>query len=409
MAYKIQWECCCEDRCCDKKKKDIEIKAWTCIDVDKSVEWEYTINNTMEIDVKSTDGTVHVKKTGNDCQKTYDLSVDCEDKKVWVCDEDTPWFLKDKIAGISPIYTQPICSSDWVVQIGLDQSKLDLPDEKVAVVQGCKGKYLNDALDVNSSYIEAKVDTDRCVLIIKDKEMRQKPLIRVRLIHSDIQTQVVKRPGTQDTDRWYVLSNPNWWQSAGIKIPSSYAIDFSIWEAQGTWITRWLDNDSWLVVCPMDWIYRISYGWCLEISSWVIAWRTYLLQWWGTDTWLLESRWGGGNGTLDMIPADEKYEWYKKYWAPHFYNVTNQVHHQSLGKYVARQSFSWTTLTEARVWDLFWLGLKISTSLDDDAYDYSKPAAFQIQSESDDSIWGWDRGAHIEIEYVAPLTAAHHF
>ena len=409
MAYKIQWECCCEDRCCDKKKKDIEIKAWTCIDVDKSVEWEYTINSLAETTVESSDGSVHVKlKEGSTtCKKKYDISVDCEDKKVGVCDDDTPGFLQDKIVGISPIYVQPVCSSNGVVQIGINPDKLDIKDEKVSVVQGCEPKYLYNAIDVKSSYIEMKLDQNNCVLVIKDKEMKQKPIIKVRLEATSDYSQIVRKPWTQDTDKGYVLAK-NWdefgWDRC---IPSSYTMDFSIGEAKGTGITNGFDNATWFVVVPLDWIYRVSFGWTLEISSWVIAYRTYVfhLNRWGQPAICLESRGWGGNGTLDKIPSEEKYEWYKTYWAPHFYTVTSQNWHlQSLGKYQARNSFAGSTLVECRTGDRFWLAVKISTSLDDDAYDYNQDAHFQIQARSSQWPGGWDEGAYITLEYVAPLS-----
>ena len=84
MAYKIHIDwggCCCEDKCCDKEKKEIEIKPGKCIDVDKSVEWEYTINNTMEVEIKS---SLCDSSTVRDVRNGRIWDALCSKELIWV-------------------------------------------------------------------------------------------------------------------------------------------------------------------------------------------------------------------------------------------------------------------------------------------------------------------------------------
>lgn len=406
MAYRIpiDWGgCCCEDKCCDKEKKEIEIKPGKCIEVDKSVEWEYTINNTMEVEIKSTDGTVNVQYAEWthewDCRQVIDLSVDCDDRKVWVCDEDTPWFLEDKIKGVSPIYVNPRCSSDWVVEIGLDTNKLNVPDEKVAVTQGCTARYLEDAISVRSSYIESEVDTNNCRLIIKDKES-VKPLMKVRLIDTEVQEQTCV-PWEQ-TDFDYILLNTGSQTGADVVINSHYDMELSVWEAYWPWIVDGLDSNGFCII-PMDWIYRATYGGCIEINSWVIAWRTYLYHAWegSTNVIAMESRQGWVMWILTPWITDTYDP--EKFWLPIWYNIWIQPERAWLGRFIPRQSFAGSTILRCKKGDKFCLWVKVSSSITDPAYDTTNPAEFQIQSKTQSWPGGMDQGAYYVLERIAPL------
>lgn len=404
MAYKmhIDWGgCCCEDKCCDKEKKEIEIKPGICIDVDKSVEWEYTINNTMEVEIKSTDGTVNVKHIewthDWDCRQVIDLSVDCDDRKVGVCDEDTPWFLEDKIKGISPIYVNPRCSSDGVVEIGIDPAKLTIPDEKVAVSQWCTARYLDDALSIRSAYIESEVDTNNCRLIIKDKET-VKPIMKVRLIDTEIQQQEART--WADTD--YILLNTGSQTGADVVINSHYDMELSVGEAYWPWIVDGLDGNGFCII-PMDWIYRATFAWTIEVNSWVIAWRTYLYHAWegSTNVIAMESRQGWGMGELTPGITDTYDP--EKYWHPMWYTIGVQTERASLGRYVPRQGFGGSTILRCKKGDKFCLGVKISSTITDPAYNATNPAEFQIQSKTQTWPGGKDEGAYYVLERIAPL------
>lgn len=391
MAYRNPFDKCCEDKCCDKcKDKKLEIVAWDCIGVDKSEENIYTINNLAETTVESTDWTVDVKlKSGSTiCKKHYDLSVNCEDKKVWVCDMDTPWFLDDKIRVEWTLTKTTTCSKNWYITLRAEEWK----DEKVAVMSGCNADYLSNVLESTSSYVD--FDIVNCKMVLKDKQTWQKPIMVVRLLSTTIQQQAVDdwRKGIQ-TDYDYILARNRWEAQSDIIIPSDYWMELSIWEASWPWIEHWLDSNGFCV-CPMDWIYRVSFGWTLEISAWVIAYRTYLYHWGWTNIICLESRmWG----SLWEIPT------WQAEWIPMWYTINwPQTQRASLGKFVPRSPFSRTWIIRARKGDKFALWIKVSTSLTDPNYDYTKDAQFQIQSSTQQWPWGWDQGAFYTIEWVAP-------
>lgn len=395
MAYRNPFDKCCEDQCCDKcKDPKLEIKAWDCIEVDKSEEWVYTISSLSNTNVVSTDWSVHITKTGK-CDKTYDLSVDCDDRKVGVCDEDTPWYLKDKVKWLSPIYVEPICNSNGVLQIGIDENKLNVKDEKVAVINWCTPKYLWDAIEINSAYIKGEVNPDTCTYIISDKDTSRKPIMVVRLVSTTIQQQVVDNTWTLTTDFDYILADPSW-ASSSVVIPSEFTMELSIGEAMWPWI-EWGLNSKWFCVIPQDWIYRVSYWGTLEISSWIIAWRTYLYHSGSSDYIALESRsWG----CMWNIPDAQNPD----FWVPMWYTINNPWGQRaSLWRYVPRQSFNKSWIVRCRKWDIFTLWVKVSTSLTDPYYDYSVPAQFQIQSSSQSWPGGSDQGAYYTIEWIAPL------
>lgn len=395
MVYKIKDGSCCNECCDECKEPKLEIEWGDCIEVDKTEKGKYIINNKAETIVKSTDGTVDVQYIEgtheNDCKKVVDLSVACEDKKVGVCASDTPWFLPDKIKTEWGIKMTTTCNSHWYITLSTD---IVNTDEKVAVSQWCDPVYLSDAIKCTSSYVD--IEQVDCKLVIKDKQSELKPIMKVRLEN----TTMIKQEIGIDVN--YVLA---WWEAVGseIVIPSNYSMELSIGEAQGTWITHWL-NSKWFCVIPIDGIYRCTYGGCLEVAAWVIAWRTYLYHWgWGsTNPVAMESRsWGG---MWEMTPwIDPSTYSAEKYWQPLWYEVMNQSYRASLGRYVPRQSFNGTTIVRCLAWDIFALWVKISSSVSDPAYDTSQWAQFQIQSKHDSWPGGDDEWAYYVLEWIAPL------
>ena len=398
MTYKIRDNSCCNECCDECKEPKLEILGWKCIEVDKSEEWQYVINNKAETIIKSTDWTVDVQYIEwtheDDCKKVVDLSVACEDKKVAVCDRDTPWFLPDKIRTEWAIKMTTTCNDNWYITLSTDFLNTD---EKVAVSQWCTPVYLRDAIESTSSYVDLEqVD---CKLILKDREVGIKPIMKVRLVSTQIQRQPTQWELQTDFD--YILLT---WQTGGsdVVIPSDYKMELSIWEAQGTWITDWLDSNGFCVI-PMDWIYRCTFWWCIEINSWVIAWRTYLYHWGSgsTNVIAMESRQGWVMWTLTPWITDTYDP--EKFWLPIGYNIWVLPERAWLGRFVPRQSFGWTTIVRCLKGDKFCLWVKVSSSITDPAYDTTHPAEFQIQSSTQSWPWGMDQWAYYILERIAPL------
>lgn len=404
MAYWMKGQGCCEEQCCDKcKEKKLEIVAWDCIDVDKSEEGVYVINNKKEVVVKSTDWTVNVETIEGtdegDCRKVYDLSVDCVDKKVGVCDKDTPWYLSDKIKHKGAITIDYNCSKNGDITIGVDEDKLRIKDEKVAVTPGCSSKFLGDAIKINSSYIVGEVNEDTCEYVIRDKDSWMKPLMQVRLLNSDITQQQVARDWWWVKTDWdYVLAQNTGLISKDL-IESTYSMELSVGEAKGSWITNGL-NRAGCCVIPLDWIYRVTFGWTLEITWWVVAYRTYLYHVGaGANREIaLESRGAGGRWVMNDI-SKEFFRCPRPTWVNNDGNSGNF----SLGRFQTRHSFYGSNFVTCNVGDYFTLGVKISTSLNDETYDYWIPAQFGIMGQDEQWPGGGDRWAYYTLEWVAPL------
>lgn len=133
--------------------------AWDCITLDKTDPAQIVISTECNPEIVSTDETVGIEVTldEDDEHKIYDLSVSCDDKKVWACAQDTtPWYLyNDKLLvdTSGPLtYTLIWCPWDAKVQIGFDENQLNITDldQKVAVQEWCASWYLADRVIVGT-------------------------------------------------------------------------------------------------------------------------------------------------------------------------------------------------------------------------------------------------------------------
>ncbi len=166
---------CNECNPCEKENKpccELKVLAGDCVDVEE-VNWAYVVSATCPPEVVEWDGIeVEVSDSPREgYSKRYTVSA--TDKKVAVCSDDKAWYLNEKLRWVSPIEVNMVgCwTSNWYMEISLDEDALDTPDEKVAVTQWCRWVYLSQALEVESDLIESNIVQSGwwCVMRITDK------------------------------------------------------------------------------------------------------------------------------------------------------------------------------------------------------------------------------------------------
>lgn len=290
---------CNECNPCDKEKKtccELKVLAGDCVDVEE-VDWQYVISATCPPRVVAWEGiSVEVKDSPKEWY-SKDYKVRATDKKVAVCSDDTPGYLNEKIRYESPIEIDYNCWPEWYMTIKLDEDALDTSDEKVAVTQWCRAKYLADAINVNSSLIKAEVDSTSCTLNITDKD-NSTPVQYAQLIHTWWYYEML----WNTTPRVYATNSG-----------SSVSDKFSgTWDIKATpAFTRGWDNAEDIITINEPWVYNFtyeSYVYCdypiiYAIRAWL--WVGWLELWDFKYNWIHWSSTSGFNQIIDQwFPAE---------------------------------------------------------------------------------------------------------
>lgn len=253
---------CNECNPCEKEKKpccELKVLAGDCVDVEEE-NWAYVVSATCPPEVVAWDW-VEIETTDSPREwysKRY--TVNATDKKVWVCSDDTPWYLTTKIKWELPIKVETVwCeSANGYMLIKLDEDILDVTDEKVAVGAWCEGKYLEDVLDIDSNYIKAQKVW--CKLRITDKEQSI-----------------------------YDYNVCLWFSASAEK----YIWVDNNWNAVApTWIDRWnrrtwnknMATRQWIKILE-DWYYRVFWQLTVQNNTWDSDARNRWINLW---RWLLK-------------------------------------------------------------------------------------------------------------------------
>ncbi len=325
-----------------------------CITIDKTNPDNWIFNTECNPIVKSTDSTVWVTVTTNWNHKEYDLSVKCQDKKVWVQSCDTnPWYLNDKIFVESPLVKDVDCDK---ITLSLDTNALwiDIPDEKVKVDATCSSKYLSDSISVwkwlKVSVENCKVkididcDSDDCTNCWK------KPAMKVRLVA----TEYILQPNSQE--KYYILASTQNWMWTTWFLNSEYLPEVEYW---------CIDYNEWWIEFKKPWIYAVWFGGNQEVSWWVNGSRVWLVKYDSiTSTWL--------------FIAESRYSWWSDWTTrpvpAHSSNNTDVTANGAmwlnfgLWKYLERLPVWQWTICYFVPWDKITLWVKLSTRVEDPEY-----------------------------------------
>ncbi len=286
---------CNECNPCEKENTpccELKVLAGDCVDVEE-VNWAYVVSATCPPRVVPWEGvTVDIYDSPEEWY-SVDYEVNAIDNKVGACEADWhPGSLEEKLRVVDgwPITRRVVwCweSSNWYMELGFDSSKLNFPDEKVAVTQWCEGGYLNDVIEINSDLIQKNVDSSNCKLIISDKKDAS-PVQYAQLIHT-----------------WW--SYELWWNQT----PRVYAVNswsgatwsvFSwTWDIKATpAFARWGSNPEDILTIKENGIYNFtyeSYAYCDYPI--IFAIRAGLWVWW-LELWDFKYRWIYWSDTTDF-------------------------------------------------------------------------------------------------------------
>lgn len=273
---------CNECNPCEKENTpccELKVLAGDCVDVEE-VNWAYVVSATCPPEVVEWDGIeVEVSDSPREWySKRY--TVNATDKKVAVCSDDKAWYLNEKIRWVSPIEVNMVgCwTSDWYMQISLDEDALDAPNDKVAVTQWCRAQYLVDAINVDSSFIKASVDSTWCTLNITDREDTT-PVQYAQLVHSWGSHEMT----WNTTPRIYAVNSTS---------GATWDIFSGTWDIKATpAFTRWGANAEDIITINENWIYSFTYESYVYCDYPIIyAIRAWLWVWW-LELWDFKYNW----------------------------------------------------------------------------------------------------------------------
>ncbi len=430
--------CSCQTQCKDNCGINIQSTNPDCLSVDTSECWVVKLTPVCPPIVVAWDNvTVDVEDCELDnCSKKYIVNAHWDDKYVTACDWDEyPGNLEEKIRAWAWIDIDAVwCSgSDAHLVISVDDSVFDNTDEKVAVSPNCSAKYLEDALTVQSEYIQ--MNKSWCTLAITDKVPKiyyAKQTLWANYIHkyaADWEYWDIP------WDSWYEVVN---WQLVKQE-----------WARNITWNPLWSKNvylknmriepNTWWIISLRQWIYTVWFEGSVELTYWIHAFRIQLLkrEWltWKKYT-ICESRY---SAPLGYSPYSEAAWWvwairYVKsvtWWswdsAPTvaydtfnvetpFLNSNVEVwwwqhwNSATLWWYVDRVPVSWNTIVELARWDMISISIKISTKVD-----YHWTVLHNVPSNflaweiallwADSASWdnGWECWFHFHAALLEPL------
>lgn len=388
--------------CAEKKECCVPniVADWDCINVETDSNWVIHLSTRCNPIIKSSDNSVNVTLDDSWDVDVWDLEVIDKDYRVWACWNDKhPSTLDEKLVGVWGITVTPICSDNGKIEIWIDKNSLNFDDNKVAAFAWCSPGYLNEVLQVDSKYVKAVQQW--CKMLITDKDTT--PLYYAKLVLENDHIWTV----------WWWLTW-TWEEWLGQKAPVEW---MSVWDPNYQWIPismlSWLKFKDWTPQEPWLWqieitkkgIYQVWFTWSAEFSYWVHAFRVQLYKvpklapgkrhtiiesryswplwyqpwqevaWWiwninasyvtnvslrDDDTVSSVSHWSMSK-KIDYPLLSDKTE---AEWLYH-----DQVYSQSLWAVMDRVTVTGNTIVELDVWDLLYVWLKVSTSIDHTGWD----------------------------------------
>lgn len=324
-----------------------------CVSVDTSEEWVITISTPCPPRVISSDWSIKV--TAKESTKTwysidYDVAINKEDQYVKACSWDTtPWTLNEKLK-VSWALTK---SSVWCtgsnayIEIWIDESALDVPNNKVAVSAWCSPDYLYNVLRTDSDNFT--FEKSWCSLVLKDKNQQEvfgKITLMWTVHHRIPRWKPWELYGIWNTDL----------QAMGFKdilIPWTFKQEIMSW----MWMLWW-----WLLV-KKTWVYEVGFSGSVEASFWVHGLRVQLLKVNLNQSWnyhILESRFAAPVWLKPMDAKkgnDENYngqyinEWTEWAWYMSWLSA-------SLWTSLQRMDFWKSIIAQLYEWDILFLWFK---------------------------------------------------
>lgn len=252
------------NECCNPN-----IVWWECVDVDVSEEGVITISAPCPTEVTSDDWTIGVteKEPHEWYSKRFDLTVNKPDRLVaasW-CDEN-PGTLNDKIIAWHWIDKAITWCPNGKLELAVDESELNIPNNKVAVDWSCSPDYLWNLFRSTSNLVE--IVPSWCEMLLRDKS---DPIVCWKIT-------------MQDNVTWWV----DWCTSCDWNV---YYIAWSNWSGLRNWNfnvdflynMETANNNNWLKI-KRRWIYEVWFRCSLEASFWIHA-----VRWW---LYVLRANWG---------------------------------------------------------------------------------------------------------------------
>lgn len=298
------------------------------IDISTETEWQVEIFAPENTTITSDDGSVDITETENSPWSiNYNLSVECEDNKVWWCATDpNPSSLDEKLFVTSPlIKTVQDCATDGKVVLWINTSLLQ--DEKVKVASWCSSVYLEDAIEWEG-WVE--VYRDWCTMKVRvDQNDFAAPFAKVMLAADvEISKSHWQQHLTED-EGWFFL--PMW-----------------VWVSNDPWSTDWLEFQDinttlWLtkaIIVNKSWYYRVSFNYNADINYGINAMR-----------WCVLSNMDGKTIILD-----------DKVWEPSWYAINHQATWDAADNiwYAKQVSFSRSDVTYLEEWTRLFLWWRIA-------------------------------------------------
>lgn len=346
-------ECNTCSECCNPN-----IVGADCITVDTSEEWVITIWWGCPTQITSEDGSITVTEwTPDDGYSVkYNIEVTNEDQYVKACSGDTtPWTLNEKLQVSSPLTLATVwCSgSDSYLRLGLDTSKIDYDNNKVAVNSWCSAKYLSDALKCEAEDLE--LVSSWCSMVLRDKN-KSYACGKIVLQES------IKGSVPWDQVGWFVLAE-SWLvgaPSAATKLWASYSLSD---------LSHNMHYEGWALVCEKAWVYQVGFNSAFEAWFWVHWMRMLLHHCKSSSSYetVVESRysWPVGLTPYEMWMSNIQ-EYNTMYIAKRTEVDGVQWKSASLGWVLDRMNCWGSTIIEMEEWDMLmlWVVVQASTSYD---------------------------------------------
>ncbi len=268
---------------------DIEIiditQSWECCKI-------YEINSLVNID--SPDGSIDVTKTWNTFHiEWFVFNAEDHDKLVAVNSSDTPWFLGNKIVStcnnILTVTPTQIWIDSWVLDLCIDPSKINVPDEKVAADAGCPSKYLADIMKTNHTDFFSFIKSGCDVSLQVDEQDR---------FIAHMYTEDVYISGILPTSvSWYWFVPYSLWKSE-TTMPSQIS------NLAFAWAIAWAGTDSMVATIPSDWWYTVTFWGSWKTSQNISTVRNQVVIYrWGAEVFRIFDDRFSGSRVAEIPPA----------------------------------------------------------------------------------------------------------
>lgn len=314
-----------------------------CVTVDQSEEWIITISAPCPIEVTSDDWTIWVtKKEPHDWySERFDLTVNKEDRLVAACWNDgAPGTLDVKLEEWHWIDISTVNCWWWWdarLRIEVDESELNIQNNKVAVDWWCPADYLWNLFRNTSNLIEIVPSPSSCQMIVRDKD----------------NWIICWKVTMQNSIKWHV----DWWWTGW----NTYYMTQNMWcifDVDFLYNMEVANGNCWLII-KYDWIYEVWFRCSLEASFWVhaVRWWLFVMRW-ANYYPIAESRFSWPV----WKPPYEFWHWEQNFNALYMNECTETTwvdwQSASLWAVLDRMPCEWTTRVKLYVWDVLFLWMK---------------------------------------------------